>query len=118
MRRACRTGRSTISDQVVADAQVQALGMIQRADSELALMGLPLSFDGARLPFVKTPRARRGQRGDPVRWWRPVMIARMKSALRRLAAVPRRCAEGPSPARPVTIPADAVATTVEQGASS
>src|SRR5215831_13114915 len=32
-------------DQVVDDAQVQALGMIQRKpDSELALMGLPLSF--------------------------------------------------------------------------
>jgi crotonobetainyl-CoA:carnitine CoA-transferase CaiB-like acyl-CoA transferase len=45
-------------DQVVADAQVQALGMIQRKpDSELALMGLPLSFDGARPPFVKTAPA-------------------------------------------------------------
>jgi crotonobetainyl-CoA:carnitine CoA-transferase CaiB-like acyl-CoA transferase len=41
-------------DQVVNDAQVQALGMIQRRpDSELALMGLPLSFDGARPPFAK-----------------------------------------------------------------
>ena len=44
------------------------------------------------------------------------MIVRMKSAfaaacLLFLAA----CAEGPSPARPVTIPADAVATSVEQG---
>jgi crotonobetainyl-CoA:carnitine CoA-transferase CaiB-like acyl-CoA transferase len=45
-------------DQVVADAQVQALGMIQRRpDSELALMGLPLSFDGARPPFAKTAPA-------------------------------------------------------------
>jgi crotonobetainyl-CoA:carnitine CoA-transferase CaiB-like acyl-CoA transferase len=45
-------------DQVVDDAQVQALGMIQRKpDSELALMGLPLSFDGARPPFTKAAPA-------------------------------------------------------------
>jgi crotonobetainyl-CoA:carnitine CoA-transferase CaiB-like acyl-CoA transferase len=41
-------------DQVVADAQTQALGIIQkRAGSELALVGLPLSFDGERPPFTK-----------------------------------------------------------------
>jgi crotonobetainyl-CoA:carnitine CoA-transferase CaiB-like acyl-CoA transferase len=41
-------------DQVVADAQVQALGIVQRrADSELSLIGLPLSFDGMRPPFNK-----------------------------------------------------------------
>jgi crotonobetainyl-CoA:carnitine CoA-transferase CaiB-like acyl-CoA transferase len=41
-------------DQVAADAQVQALGILQRrAGSDLALVGLPLSFDGARPPFTK-----------------------------------------------------------------
>jgi crotonobetainyl-CoA:carnitine CoA-transferase CaiB-like acyl-CoA transferase len=41
-------------DQVVADAQTQALGIIQRrAGSELALVGLPLSFDGVRPLFAK-----------------------------------------------------------------
>jgi crotonobetainyl-CoA:carnitine CoA-transferase CaiB-like acyl-CoA transferase len=41
-------------DQVVADPQVQALGMLQRAPgSGLSLLGLPLSFDGARPPFTK-----------------------------------------------------------------
>jgi crotonobetainyl-CoA:carnitine CoA-transferase CaiB-like acyl-CoA transferase len=41
-------------DQVVADAQTRALGMIQkRAGSDLELVGLPLSFDGARPPFTK-----------------------------------------------------------------
>jgi crotonobetainyl-CoA:carnitine CoA-transferase CaiB-like acyl-CoA transferase len=41
-------------DQVAADPQVQALGMIQRlAGRELALVGLPLSFDGARPAFTK-----------------------------------------------------------------
>jgi crotonobetainyl-CoA:carnitine CoA-transferase CaiB-like acyl-CoA transferase len=41
-------------DQVVADAQIQALGIVQkRAGSELALVGLPLSFDGERPPFTK-----------------------------------------------------------------
>jgi crotonobetainyl-CoA:carnitine CoA-transferase CaiB-like acyl-CoA transferase len=41
-------------DQVVADPQTRALGMIQRrAGSELGLVGLPLSFDGARPPFAK-----------------------------------------------------------------
>jgi hypothetical protein len=44
------------------------------------------------------------------------MIARMKSAFgAALLLFLAACAEGPSPARPVTIPADAVATTVEQG---
>ncbi|MGH7031553.1 MAG: CaiB/BaiF CoA transferase family protein [Stellaceae bacterium] len=46
-------------DQVVADAQTQALGMIQRlwanaADQPLSLVGLPLSFDGMRPPFAKS----------------------------------------------------------------
>ncbi|MGH7030751.1 MAG: hypothetical protein ACREEZ_10030, partial [Stellaceae bacterium] len=46
-------------DQVVADAQTQALGMIQRlranlADQPLSLVGLPLSFDGVRPPFAKS----------------------------------------------------------------
>jgi crotonobetainyl-CoA:carnitine CoA-transferase CaiB-like acyl-CoA transferase len=41
-------------DQVVADAQTTALGIIQRCpNSNLALVGLPLSFDGARPPFDK-----------------------------------------------------------------
>ena len=49
-------------DQVVADAQTAALGMIQpwpgrpagsSAESPLALVGLPLSFDGARPSFAK-----------------------------------------------------------------
>jgi crotonobetainyl-CoA:carnitine CoA-transferase CaiB-like acyl-CoA transferase len=41
-------------DQVVADEQTQALGIIQkRPGSELELVGLPLSFDGARPPFTK-----------------------------------------------------------------
>jgi crotonobetainyl-CoA:carnitine CoA-transferase CaiB-like acyl-CoA transferase len=41
-------------EQVVSDAQVQALGMVQRRpDSELSLIGLPLSFDGIRPPFNK-----------------------------------------------------------------
>jgi crotonobetainyl-CoA:carnitine CoA-transferase CaiB-like acyl-CoA transferase len=45
-------------DQVVADAQTAALDMIQRfsggsSDNPLSLVGLPLSFDGVRPPFVK-----------------------------------------------------------------
>ena len=41
-------------DQVVADAQTQALGMIQtKPGSELGLVGLPLSFDGVRPEFEK-----------------------------------------------------------------
>ena len=41
-------------DQVVADAQTEALGIIQRKPgSELGLVGLPLSFDGKRPPFSK-----------------------------------------------------------------
>jgi crotonobetainyl-CoA:carnitine CoA-transferase CaiB-like acyl-CoA transferase len=39
-------------DQVVADAQTAALGIIQRLNS-LSLVGLPLSFDGARPAFAK-----------------------------------------------------------------
>ena len=41
-------------DQVVADPQTQALGIIQRRpESKLGLVGLPLSFDGVRPAFVK-----------------------------------------------------------------
>jgi crotonobetainyl-CoA:carnitine CoA-transferase CaiB-like acyl-CoA transferase len=41
-------------DQVVADAQTQALGILQQCPgSELSLIGLPLSFDGIRPPFTK-----------------------------------------------------------------
>ncbi len=41
-------------DQVVGDAQTEALGQIQRQPgSDLALVGMPLSFDGARPPFSK-----------------------------------------------------------------
>jgi crotonobetainyl-CoA:carnitine CoA-transferase CaiB-like acyl-CoA transferase len=39
-------------DQVVADAQTQALGQIQQ-NGALSLVGLPLSFDGARPEFTK-----------------------------------------------------------------
>ena len=42
-------------DQVVADPQTGALGMIQtKAGSQLGLVGLPLSFDGIRPSFAKT----------------------------------------------------------------
>jgi crotonobetainyl-CoA:carnitine CoA-transferase CaiB-like acyl-CoA transferase len=41
-------------DQVVADAQTAALGMIQHMrGSALSLIGLPLSFDGTRPPLKK-----------------------------------------------------------------
>jgi len=41
-------------DQVVADRQTEALGLIQRRPgSDLALVGMPLSFDGVRPPFAK-----------------------------------------------------------------
>ena len=41
-------------DQVVADPQTRALGIIQtKAGSELGLVGLPLSFDGVRPAFAK-----------------------------------------------------------------
>src|SRR6476661_9992542 len=41
-------------DQVVADAQTRALGMIQKQPGgDLELVGLPLSFDGARPPFTR-----------------------------------------------------------------
>ncbi len=39
-------------DQVVADAQTTALGIIQQLSS-ISLVGLPLSFDGARPPLAK-----------------------------------------------------------------
>jgi crotonobetainyl-CoA:carnitine CoA-transferase CaiB-like acyl-CoA transferase len=45
-------------DQVVADPQTQALGIIQtKAGSELGLVGLPLSFDGVRPAFAKAAPA-------------------------------------------------------------
>ena len=42
-------------DQVVADPQTQALGIIAQppAGGGPALVGLPLSFDGVRPPFAK-----------------------------------------------------------------
>ncbi|HEU0157465.1 MAG TPA: CoA transferase [Stellaceae bacterium] len=40
-------------DQVVADPQTAALGIIQRWSSNLSTVGLPLSFDGARPAFAK-----------------------------------------------------------------
>jgi len=41
-------------DQVVGDAQTEALGQIQRQPgSDLALVGMPLSFDGTRPAFSK-----------------------------------------------------------------
>ncbi|HEY4470571.1 MAG TPA: CoA transferase [Stellaceae bacterium] len=53
-------------DQVVADAQTRALGMIQkRPGSDLELVGLPLSFDGARPPFAK-PAPMLGEDNDTV----------------------------------------------------
>jgi crotonobetainyl-CoA:carnitine CoA-transferase CaiB-like acyl-CoA transferase len=53
-------------DQVVADAQTKALGIIQRcAGSDLALVGLPLSFDGLRPPFDK-PAPALGEDNDAV----------------------------------------------------
>jgi crotonobetainyl-CoA:carnitine CoA-transferase CaiB-like acyl-CoA transferase len=43
-------------DQVVADAQTEALGIIQPSpDGAMRLMGLPLSFDGARPAFRRRP---------------------------------------------------------------
>jgi crotonobetainyl-CoA:carnitine CoA-transferase CaiB-like acyl-CoA transferase len=49
-------------DQVVADAQTAALGIIQQGPGSpvLSLVGLPLSFDGARPPFAK-PAPRLGE---------------------------------------------------------
>jgi crotonobetainyl-CoA:carnitine CoA-transferase CaiB-like acyl-CoA transferase len=45
-------------DQVVADAQTQALGIIQnKPGSELGVVGLPLSFDGVRPAFAKAAPA-------------------------------------------------------------
>ncbi|MSP66575.1 MAG: CoA transferase [Alphaproteobacteria bacterium] len=45
-------------DQVVADAQTEALGMIQPSpDGAMRLMGLPLSFDGVRPAFRSRPPA-------------------------------------------------------------
>ncbi len=57
-------------DQVVADTQTRALGIIQNwPGSPLSLVGLPLSFDGVRPPFAKpAPRLGEDNReilGDP-----------------------------------------------------
>ena len=53
-------------DQVVADAQTQALGIIQHCPhSDLALVGLPLSFDGVRPRFDK-PAPALGEDNDAV----------------------------------------------------
>jgi crotonobetainyl-CoA:carnitine CoA-transferase CaiB-like acyl-CoA transferase len=53
-------------DQVIADTQVQALGIVQkRPGSDLQLVGLPLSFDGARPPFTK-PAPTLGEDNDAV----------------------------------------------------
>ncbi len=53
-------------DQVVADPQTRALGIIQsRPDNELGLVGLPLSFDGVRPPFAK-PAPALGQDNDAI----------------------------------------------------
>src|SRR5947209_7752389 len=53
-------------DQVVADAQTEALGIIQRRPgSELSLVGLPLSFDGVRPSFTKAAPAL-GENNDEV----------------------------------------------------
>ena len=42
-------------DQVAADPQTAAVGMIQRwiGETALSLVGLPLSFDGVRPPLAK-----------------------------------------------------------------
>jgi len=57
-------------DQVVADAQTRALGIIQQwPGSALSLVGLPLSFDGVRPPLTKlAPKLGEDNRailGDP-----------------------------------------------------
>jgi len=55
-------------DQVVADAQTEALGIIQRKPgSELGLVGLPLSFDGQRPPFTKAAPALGEDNGSVLR---------------------------------------------------
>ena len=53
-------------DQLLADPQAQAVGMIQKApDLDMALVGLPLAFDGKRPPFRRSaPRI--GQHNDEV----------------------------------------------------
>jgi crotonobetainyl-CoA:carnitine CoA-transferase CaiB-like acyl-CoA transferase len=53
-------------EQVVADKQTKALGIIQRCPgSDLSLVGLPLSFDGVRPPFDK-PAPALGEDNDAV----------------------------------------------------
>lgn len=53
-------------DEVLAHPQTEALDMVQRSpDGRLTIMGLPLSFDGARPPFRRGPPAL-GQHNDEV----------------------------------------------------
>ena len=43
-------------DQVLAHPQAQAVGMLQQApDSDMRLMGVPVSFNGTRPPFLHSP---------------------------------------------------------------
>jgi len=45
-------------DQVLAHPQVKAVGMLQQApDSDMQLMGVPVSFNGTRPPFLHSPPA-------------------------------------------------------------
>jgi len=45
-------------DQVLAHPQAQAVGMLQQApDSDMQLMGVPVSFNGTRPPFLHSPPA-------------------------------------------------------------
>ncbi|MEQ9642458.1 MAG: CoA transferase [Alphaproteobacteria bacterium] len=53
-------------DKVVADAQTEAVGIIQQApDSDVRLVGVPLSFDGERPPHYRAP-PRHGQHNAEV----------------------------------------------------
>ncbi len=54
-------------DKVVGDAQTVALGIIQQGPGSpaLSLVGLPLSFDGARPPFAK-PAPRLGENNSEI----------------------------------------------------
>jgi len=53
-------------DQVIAHPQAEALGMLQQApDSDMRLMGLPVSFGGKRPPFLHGP-PQLGQHTDAV----------------------------------------------------
>ncbi len=53
-------------DKVVADPQTEAVGIIQQApDSDVRLVGVPLSFDGVRPPLYRSP-PRHGQHNEEV----------------------------------------------------